>query len=82
LRDFPQQFRTFEIVRNSDETVSILTTDVDPAVEDGSPAATSRTYGVAAQQLFKNPLGLEPTCSYNAELVVQLSPEMQSELNR
>ena len=54
LRDFPQQFRTFEIVRNSDDTVSILATDVDPAVDDGSPAAISRTYGVAAQQIFNN----------------------------
>ena len=82
LRDFPQQFRTFEIVRNSDDTVSILTTDVDPVVEDGSPAATSRTYAVAAQQIFNNPIGLLPTCSYNAELVVQLSPQMQAALAR
>jgi len=82
LRDFPQQFRTFEIVRNSDDTVSIFTIDVDPVVEDGSPAATSRTYAVAAQQIFNNPLGLLPACSYNAELVVQLSPQMQAELNR
>ena len=28
LRDFPQQLRTFEIRRNSDNTISILTTDV------------------------------------------------------
>ena len=82
LRDFPQQFRTFEIVRNSDDTVSIFTTDVDPAVEDGSLAATSRTYAVAAQKIFNNPIGLLPTSSYNAELVTQLSPEMQAELNR
>ena len=82
LRDFPQQFRTFEIVHNSDDTVSIFTTDVDPAVEDGSPAAMSRTYAVAAQQVFDNPIGLLPTCSYNAELVTQLSPEMRAELNR
>jgi metallophosphoesterase (TIGR03768 family) len=82
LRDFPQQFRTFEIVRNSDDTVSILTTDVDPTVEDGSPAATSRTYAVAAQQIFNNPIGLLPTCSYNAELVLQLSPAMRATLNR
>ena len=32
LRDFPQQLRTFEIRRNADNTISILTTDVDPAV--------------------------------------------------
>jgi metallophosphoesterase (TIGR03768 family) len=82
LRDFPQQLRIFEIVRNDDHTVSILTTDVDPVAEDGSRAATSRTYAVAAQQIFKNQMGLEPTCSYNAELVMQLSPEMQAELNR
>ncbi|HET6494196.1 MAG TPA: TIGR03768 family metallophosphoesterase, partial [Thermoleophilia bacterium] len=82
LRDFPQQLRTFEIVRNSDGTVSILTVDVDPVVEDESPAATSRTYAVAAQQIFNNPIGLLPTCSYNAELVVQLSPEMQARLPR
>lgn len=77
LRDFPQQFRTFEIVRNSDNTVSILTTDVDPAVREGSPAARSRSYGVAAQQIFNNSLPYLPAASYNAELVKPLSPEMQ-----
>ena len=80
LRDFPQQFRTFDIVRNSDNTVSILTTDVDPAVKSGSPAAISRSYAVAAQQIFKNDLPLLPTGSYNAELVKQLSPEMQAKI--
>jgi metallophosphoesterase (TIGR03768 family) len=82
LRDFPQQFRTFEIVRGSDETVSILTTDVDPVIDEGSPAARSRTYAVAAQQIFKNPLDLLPTCSYNAELVVPLAANMQARLAR
>ncbi len=48
LRDFPQQFRTFEIYLNSDYTISIVTTDVDPAVKDGTPAATSRKYAIAA----------------------------------
>jgi hypothetical protein len=71
-----------ETVRNSDDTVSILTTDVDTAVEDGSPAAQSRTYAVAAQQIFKNALGLEPACSYNAELVTQVSPGMRVALHR
>ena len=80
LRDFPQQFRMFEIVRNSDDTVSILATDVDPAVADGTPAATSRTYAVAAQQLFQNTLDPEPNFSYNAELVIRLSPEMQQKI--
>ena len=62
--------------------MSILTTDVDPAVEDVSLAATSRTYAVAAQQVFNNPIGLLPTCSYNAELVTQLTTEMQAKLSR
>jgi len=94
LRDFPQQFRTFDIVHNGDATVSIFATDVDPAVEDGSPAAISRSYGVGALKLFAleertslgdvtlPPLPLLPTGSYNAELVVQLSPEMQAKLGR
>jgi hypothetical protein len=79
-RDFPQQFRTFEIVRNSDNTISIFITDVDPAVKDGSLAAISRSYAVAAQQLFNNPISLLPTGVYNAELVKQLSPEMQTKI--
>lgn len=56
LRDFPQQFRTFEIYLNSDYTISIVTTDVDPAVKDGTPAATSRKYAIAAQQIAGNNL--------------------------
>ncbi|MCX6089975.1 MAG: TIGR03768 family metallophosphoesterase, partial [Candidatus Atribacteria bacterium] len=32
LRDFPQEFLTFEIYLNSDYTISLVTTDVDPAV--------------------------------------------------
>ncbi len=86
LRDFPQQFRTFEIYLNSDNTISIVTTDVDPAVEDGSPAAISRSYAIAAHQIVSNPdistnPGLLlPTGSYNAELVKQLSPEMTDKI--
>jgi metallophosphoesterase (TIGR03768 family) len=54
LRDFPQQFRTFEIYLNSDNTISIVATNVDPAAKDGTPAATSRKYAIATQQLTKN----------------------------
>ena len=42
LRDFPQQLRTFDIRRNADNTVSILVTNVDPAVQPESPAYKSR----------------------------------------
>jgi len=73
LREYPQQFRTFDIVRNSDNTISILVTNVDPAVAEGSFAATSRSYAIAAAQLFD----VTPEVSRNAALAVQLSPEMQ-----
>jgi metallophosphoesterase (TIGR03768 family) len=86
LRDFPQQFRRFEIVRNSDNmTLSILVYSVDPAattVSDGltpSPALKSRTNAVAAQQVFGNPWqqgpGMDPYPSssvLNAQLVIQM----------
>ena len=78
LRDFPQQFRTFDIVRNNDNTISIVITDVDPAVRDGSPAAMSRFYAIAAWELYNTPTPYAPPCTYNAELIIQLSPEMQT----
>ena len=86
LRDFPQQFRTFEIVSNSDNTISIFTTNVDPASEEQSPAAKSRSNAIAAHQLVSNPAissnpGLmPPTGAYNAELVKKLSAEMQAKI--
>ena len=80
LRDFPQQFRTFDIVRNSDNTVSVFTTDVDPAVREGSIADKSRSYAIATHQIFKNSVNLLPSGSYNAELVKQLTPEMQAKI--
>ncbi len=82
LRDFPQQFRRIEIVRNSDNTVSIHPTDVDPAVKAGSLAELSRTYSVAASQLFNLPEATHSTASLNDELVKQLSPEMQAKIQK
>jgi len=89
LRDFPQQFRLFDIYFNHDDTLSIVITNVDPAVKDGTPAATSRKYAVAAQQIVNkniqtyNPTedpGIKPmpTGAYNAELLKQLNPGMQT----
>ncbi len=80
LRDFPQQFRTFDIVRNSDNTISIFATDVDPAVKEGTIAAQSRSYGVAAMEIFNNTLPYSPSASYNAELIKPLSPDMQEKI--
>ncbi|GEJ55714.1 TIGR03768 family metallophosphoesterase [Anaeromyxobacter diazotrophicus] len=63
LRDFPQQFRTFEIHLNGDYSVSIVTTNVDPAVAEGTPAAESRASGIAAMQI------VQPDGHYNARNV-------------
>ncbi len=60
LRDFPQQFRTFEIFINSDYTISIEAINVDIAVKEGTPAATSRKYAIAIQQILQNPLKGNP----------------------
>jgi metallophosphoesterase (TIGR03768 family) len=93
LRDFPQQLRTFEIYLNSDNTLSIVATNVDPAVKEGTPAYKSREYSVAAQQILdadisnNNPTN-DPTImpmtggSYNAQLIKQLTPEMQAKLKK
>ena len=81
LRDFPQQFCAWEILRNSDNSISILTTSVDPVVETNSPAWNSRTYGIAAERIFGR-IALDDTSSrtYNVELVKQLSPTMQARI--
>ena len=81
LRDFPQQFRTFEILRNTDNTVSILATDVDPSVTPGSPADISRGYAVGAARIFgHSQFGDTTSHAYNAELIKLLSPPMQEKI--
>jgi metallophosphoesterase (TIGR03768 family) len=80
LREFPQQFRMFNIVRNSDNTISIFATDVDPAVKNGTLAATARSYAVAAKELFNATMPPEPTGAYNAQILKQLTPEMQNKI--
>jgi metallophosphoesterase (TIGR03768 family) len=81
LRDFPQQFRTFDIRRNVDNSISILTTSVDPAVTPGSPAGKSRGYAIGAARVY----GLIDTDdytshTYNAELYKYLTPTMQAKI--
>jgi metallophosphoesterase (TIGR03768 family) len=83
LRDFPQQFRTFDIRRNRDNTVSIIITNVDPAVRGNSPAYNSRGYAIGAARVYATyPLTDTTSHSYNAELVVQLTPVMQSVISQ
>jgi len=94
LREFPQEFRTFEVDLNRDYSISVFATDVDPAAQEGSLPAQSRKLSVGALQILgqpmwdwvtqhPNPTGDPtikemPTGSYNAELVKQLSPSMQA----
>jgi hypothetical protein len=79
LRDFPQQFRTFKIYRNDNNTVSIIITNVDPAVSTASPATTSRGNAIATSRITAAVLNNDATShSINAELVVQLTPVMQT----
>ncbi len=79
LRDFPQQFRTFDIRRNTDNTISIVVTDVDPAATPGSPAGKSRGYAIGAARIYGAiPLTDTTSHAYNFELVKQLTPAMQA----
>ena len=81
LRDFPRQFRTWEILRNGDHTLSIVTTGVDPVAEPASPAwqsigsvaGAARLYGIAA---LDNP----GSQTFNVELVKTLTPAMQAKI--
>lgn len=82
LREFPEQFRTFDIVRNNDNTISIVTTNVDTEAADGSQAAIGRSYAIASGQIYGTVgQSLETgSVSYNAELVKQLSPVMKEKI--
>lgn len=82
LRDFPQQFRTFDLQANGDGTVSVIATSVDPAVREGSLAARSRDYAVASYQLFMtDPTDPHTEGPCNVELVIPLSPEMATAID-
>lgn len=81
MRDFPQGFRTFDIRRNADNTISIFATDVDPQVQPGTPAWDSRGYAIGASRLFGHIQNNDLTSHvYNAELLKQLTPAMQKKI--
>jgi hypothetical protein len=79
LRDFPQQFRTYKIVRNSNNTVSIIVTDVDPAVQEDTetepetPAAKSRGYAIGANRISAGSFTDTTSHAFNAELIKPLA---------
>ncbi len=81
LRDYPRQFRTFDILRNGDNSISILATDVDPEVASNTPAWKSLGYAIGAARVFGG-ISLTDTTSYayNAELVKFLTPAMQAKI--
>lgn len=80
LREYPQQFRTFQITRNSDNTISIFAADVDPIAPEGSLVAKARSYAIAANQLFKIVQDPMPTGVVNVELIKKLSLDMQNKI--
>lgn len=81
LRDFPRHIRTYDIRRNVDNTISILTTDVDPVTVPGTPAAKSLHYAIGAYRLFGNgPSADSSAHTYNAELFKMLTPAMQTKI--
>jgi metallophosphoesterase (TIGR03768 family) len=84
LREFPQQMRTFDIMLNNDNTISIFTVNVDTDVKEGSMPWISRSYAIAANQIYKVSEEPQPTgsVSYNAELMKVLSPEMVKKLKK
>ena len=81
-REFPEQFRTFDIVCNSDTTISIIATNVDADMQDNTPASTGRKYAIASGQIYNTaPTLLETgSVSYNAELVKLLTPTMRKKI--
>ena len=80
LKDFPQQFRTFDIVRNNDNTISIFATSVDPIAKPGTLPALSRNYAIASEQLNNNKDIDTPSGGYNAELIKKLTQDMQNKI--
>jgi metallophosphoesterase (TIGR03768 family) len=78
LREFPEEFRTFDINRNSDSTISIITTDVDPVMENDSLAALGRKYAIASNQIYGINGPKDGQLSFNAILIKQLSPTMKN----
>ena len=73
LVHFPQQFRTFDIYLNSDDTVSIVAVNVDPEVADGTPASTSRKYAIAEHQILQTDLQANaPNYQYLPETALKI----------
>ena len=82
-REFPEQFRIYDIVRNSDTSISIITTNVDVDMSNSPLAAIGRKYAIASNQIFKAvPTLLETgSVAYNAELVKILTPTMKEKIS-
>lgn len=73
LRDFPQMFRTFQIQRNAENTLSMFITNVDPAVESTSPAGKSRGYAIGVARIAAGNLTDTTSHVFNGELIKPLA---------
>lgn len=79
LRDFPQQYRVYDISVDADNTIAIKTTNVDP--ENTASAAISRSYAMAISQIDVSTqtdpnLPKDPSGAYNAILLKKISPTL------
>jgi metallophosphoesterase (TIGR03768 family) len=82
LRDFPQQFRMFELFADvAEKTVTIQTVSVDPDVKEGSVAAESRKDGIRAAEIFSSIPNAFPG-PHNVQLIKKISPQMVETLQK
>lgn len=84
LRDFPQQFRIFDISLNVDNTIAIKATNVDTG--DTTFASKSRSYAIAAKQIFPEmsapDFPKDASGAYNAILLKKISSGMADILKK
>lgn len=81
LREFPQQFRTIDIVHNSDNSLSMFATNVDPDIRSHPFAALSRSRAIGSMQIYgTKPDSASGPDTYNAELLIKLTPKMEAKI--
>ncbi len=82
LRDFPQQYRIYDIELCDDNMIAIKTTNVDPL--NTILANVSRSYAIGISQILPSPplagAPIDPSGAYNAILYKKISSEMAKEL--
>lgn len=82
LRDFPQQYRIYDIELCDDNMIAIKTTNVDPL--NTTSANISRSYAIGISQILPAPpiagTPTDPSGAYNAILYKKISSTIAKEL--